>query len=49
MPRDHGEAQALEECAQRLRIRGCVLDELETVGSHRIFEELGHGGSPARE
>ncbi len=40
-------AHALEQRTQQLGVGRGVLDELEAVGTHRIFEEVGHGSPPA--
>ena len=39
MPRDHREAQPLEQRAQQLRIGRGVFDELEAVGAHGIVAD----------
>src|SRR5204862_7395067 len=50
VPGDCGEAHLCEQAAQLFRVRGCIFDELEAVGTHRILEaqraELdGRGGA----
>jgi hypothetical protein len=44
MPRDRGEAHALEKGAQRLGVGGGVFDELEAVGLDGVGPALAHGG-----
>ena len=53
MPRDRREAHLLEQVAKRGRIGRRVLDELEAVGSERVFPKRrtgsGHGRLPKAE
>ncbi len=41
--RTGGEAHAREQPAQQLGVRRRVLDELESVGAHRVVEQVRHG------
>ena len=43
MAGDDRESQLFEQRAQQLGIGGRVFDELESVGAHRIVEEIGPG------
>jgi hypothetical protein len=47
MAGNYGETQALEQGAQQPCIRRGVLDELETVGTHRILEQIAHEYAPS--
>jgi hypothetical protein len=40
MPGDHGKSHGLENLAESLRVGAGVLDELETVRSQGIIEEI---------
>jgi hypothetical protein len=46
MPRNRAKAHRLEISSERSRIRRRVLDELETVGPHRIVEQISHFNNP---
>jgi len=41
--RGDGKAHARKQRPEVLRVRGRVFHELEAVGAHRIFEQVGHG------
>ncbi len=47
MARRDRESHALEQRTQQFGVGRGVFDEFETVGTHRIFEEVGHGSPPA--
>jgi hypothetical protein len=46
MPRYSAKTHRLEISSERSRIRRGVFDELETVGPHRIVEQISHFNIP---